>query len=345
MKSLVSLCSLSVFLLVAHGQALGQAKCGDLPAAAQAKCKAEVDRQCAGVTGYWPKRRCEEKVAGGMDVCNSAETNRRCADLKNDYAQVCQKLGQNVTSAGIAQWLALFKSYPAVMQRAKAFEATANQCKKCIREIRECKEAGAQAKTNWVTHLNWFRNEHLKPRWENLAAFERNKRYTDAQGTAQSILKEIREKLALNQTPEIQTDTQALAAEVPRLEKKIKDLEVKVAAELAKVRCPVKGAPTGAFVQLIHERLKQHNASATETVKRFGLHGRVSVTYHGVLKNVVRENQEAIACVHRVEGPKTDCFFLYAKLSRQKEKSERKWGPWVLEHFHHSTPMLCKNLR
>lgn len=334
--------------------------CRDLDGASKAKCQAEVARKCASVSGYWPKRRCEEGVAGGMNVCAKAEHVTTCRKLASEARKICRTISARVNSRNAKAWLAALKGYEGLMSRFKAFAPTMRACNggkfgcsgparcdcKVDHDHRSCREAKGAAKKQWASFIGYFHKESIPMAWTYIRQTENGKNYLSAAAKAKETVTKIKEMIALNSKAGLGGNTAPLRGEIAKLEKKQAAMAAMRDKELAKERCPTRGKARGKLATMVREHLSRHNSKVTIAVKRFGLNGRKTKTYRGVRRNIVREHQDSVACVQRAnEDGSKECYYIYAKLSRQKHASERKWGAWIVERFHNNTSMLCKNLR
>ncbi len=331
---------------LAGGPAWAKAvKCSELPARLQAKCNQQVAKDCAGVTGYWPKRRCEEKVVAGLDTCTSPEAKKLCQALKKDRFGACW---DNLVNT--KKWFAALKAYPEMKKRLDKITPMFKDCKEyggCKRsDVKSCYKVSERFKKDWAFHINNFLKSRMNTAWSQIDSLAKGKFYGNAASTARRTIVKINKLLEINKNPAIRANDTALKALIPKLEKKAAEMDAKAKKALASVRCPARGKARGNWVELVKTHLAKHNPRVKETIKRFSLHGKRTKTYRGILKNVVREHQGGVVCVKRVkEDKQTDCFILYVKYSRQKHVREKRWGAWIIERFHNNTPMLCKNLR
>lgn len=347
----VSLGAVVLVCVFFAGQGVATAKrCGDLPSALKDKCKEKVKKECAGVTGYWPKRNCEEKVAGGLDPCSDPKALEACNALQKDYEQVCRPLGERISGDDLKDLVAPIKALPAMAKRLKAYAPTARACKKLCNfgdfQFGKCSGLAKQVKANWGAYVKRYKADYLDIEWDRIGTYEKSQSWGDAAAAAEKIISRLKNKIAFNTDSGLGGDVSALEGHIKTLEQRIVGLKEKAKAAMAKIKCPAKKKPRGHWPKLMAEHFKKHNPNVTETIKRFNLHGKKKKTYHGIARNIVREHQEGVACVHRVDEKKeADCFYIYAKFSRQKNVKERKWGAWIIERFHNTTFMLCKNLR
>lgn len=349
-----------VALMLAAPGAAEATRCRDLDGDARSRCEAQVKAKCGSISGYWPKRRCEEQIAGGMDVCAKPANIKTCRALYSEARTICRTISQNVYSVGPEDWLAALQQYEGLMKRFKAFWPTMRSCRdgkfgcqgpsRCQcdvdHEYRNCRDARAESKKQWASFISYFHKNKLPMEWTYIRRTEKGKQYLGAAAKAKQTIARIKQMIALNRKAGLGADTSPLQAEIAKLEKKHAEMTAAREKQLARERCPTRKRGRGKLARLVKEHLSRHNTKVDIDLRRFAFNGRRTKTYRGVARNIVRQHQDSVACVRRTnEDGSKECYYIYAKLSRQKNVRERRWGPWVVERFHNTTFMLCKNLR
>ncbi|MFH2005548.1 MAG: hypothetical protein ABI333_03065 [bacterium] len=121
------LVSLVVLAMVCPASVLAKL-CRDLQSRDQAACKAAVGQQCGSVSGYWPKRRCEEGVAGGYDSCAKPAALTACRMVNRERRAVCDVVASRMNDKNLGAWLKAVGQFPALLERLKRVRSMLKGC-------------------------------------------------------------------------------------------------------------------------------------------------------------------------------------------------------------------------
>jgi hypothetical protein len=357
------LLSLLVALATGWSTPAAAKRCRDLKPGDQAACKAAVRQKCSSITGYWPKRRCEERVATGYDSCAKPATLKACKMVNRARKTICDVVGSRMNYKTMDAWHKAVKEFPALVKRLKRVRPLLKGCDwkvdcsgprrckcMCDHAFGQCWRARRDGRKYWREFVVSYKSTvDIRLNW--IKQNENGKQWLDAASRARKLVKLIQKVINMNRGPvltaqKFKTDDRVLAALIPGLLKRAATNEQRHKRELAKRRCP-RGRGSRSFRKLAKRYFANANAKADERVVRFVLHGRKTRTYHvhlGVLRAIVNEHQQGIACVRRKfkATGKKDCFYIYINFRRRKFRRARKWGPWKVRNLSHFTEVLCK---
>jgi len=328
----------------------GSKRCRDLPANLRAACKREVAAKCGSVQGYWPKRRCEDKVVASQNPCKRAAVVKAFNALQRQVG-ICRAASQPV---GNKTWAAQTKALAAVTRNLAVLRPVTRQCPRIARHsaYRACTGAKAAARSAWGRHVGYMGRQKLKILWGHINGFVAGKKYADAAAQCKANIARYQKVIALNKHPWLRANVRRLVAAISAFKAKLNKLEAQAQKAMAKKRPP---RPTGAS-RRYHRKLKKMarayfhkpRKNYTEKMTKFGLDGRVKITYTGPLKSLMHQHQMAIALLKRTyrdRSKKRYCYYIYPRFIRSKHVRSRKWGPWRIRRFTNHNPVLCKNLR
>lgn len=348
--------ALGLAMVSTGGQmALAQSRrCSDLPSQYQARCKQRVASECAQVTGYWPKRRCEDKVVGTMNPCTAPNVVKACTELRDAHQRICAAASDPTGDkfeaaasayAGLHRWFRVIRPALKDCPRRRfgsCYLGTA---------FHDCVAVKASARTRWAGHIKWFTSSKLSIMNGHLSGFMRSGAYLDAAATCRTSIVEIDKILKKNNHPWLGMDVRPIVAARASFVRQLATMEARARAQLAKRRCPkAKGASKkwlGKLKKLNREYFaKPRTHWKKEIVHRFGLDGPITRTYSGAFRQFTHEHQLGIACIKRVHADKPPhCYSIYVYFIRSRHVQERRWGEWRIRRFSHNREILCKNMR
>ncbi len=335
--------------------------CDKLPKGDKVACAAKAKTDCASVEGYWPKRKCEAKIAQGFNLCmTDGVFEAMCVKRKAAYWDVCMKAGE--LDMNKPETLPEFKrralAFSETLRGAKEFEQEWGACFRgnsldgvsCAvteQDLMTCERAGGTYKKTMKSTMDWYLKTTMPQTLSLLDTLMASKHYSAASSSTTEALKTLSVLRSLNH------DLPHLAyreAELVAATKKfgiIAGIITKTEIQaIASVRCPKGRNNKKSLVKKMRGSVNNFfgHGDYAKKVKVMRLNGKKSVK-HNAYKHETTESYPAYACTKGLPTSQAagvcNVFNISVKRTRFKRKA---WGPWTT-FVGHSQTMLCKNLK
>ncbi len=361
-KTLLLTTTLSFFAFEASAWAGYDNNCSELPKGDKAACAAKAKTECAEVEGYWPKRRCEAKIAREFNLCFKDGTfSAMCVERKKAYWDICMKAGE--LDMNKPKTLPEFKrralAYASNLKKTKDFDEEWGvcytpgvrmdkaDCQVTRQDVVACEKAGPIYKKSMSDAVDWFLKTTMPNTLTHLDKMMGSKFFKSAKSTVVSTRATIATILDLNRDLPMlahrMSDLQKADKQFEIIEGLVDDIAVKAKAA---VRCPKGKNNNKRLVRAMRGSVKEFfgNGSHAKKVKVLRLVGKKSVTTKAYRRERT-ESYPAAACTQGLPSSENAGVCQAFNISVKRTRFGRqRWGPWVT-YVGHSEEMLCKNLR
>ncbi len=360
--STLCLIALEVLALRPAAWAGSDPGCDKLPKGDKVACAAKAKTDCASVEGYWPKRKCEAKIAQGFNLCMADGVfEAMCVKRKAAYWDVCMKAGE--LDMNKPETLPEFKRralvFSETLREAKEFEQEWGACYvgfnkldgvTCAvtqQDLIMCEQAGVTYKKTMKDAVNWYLKTTMPQSLRLLDTLMVRKNFSAASSTTATALQTVSTLRALNRDlPHLayrEAELVAAAKKLGIIAGIIAKTEIQA---IASVRCPKGRNNKKSLVKKMRGSVNNFfgHGDYAKKVKVMRLNGKKSVK-HNAYKQETTESYPAYACTKGLPTSQAAGVCSVFNISVKRTRFKRKaWGPWTT-FVGDSQTMLCKNLK